>query len=62
MLEALARIGGGDPAPRDRGIRARGVVESSIYSSLTIAITIPASTKSTIAACVQIQNGDTLSP
>jgi hypothetical protein len=30
MLEALARIGGGDPAPRDRGIRARGVVESTI--------------------------------
>jgi len=25
---------------------------------LTIAITIPASTKTTIAACVQIQNGD----
>jgi hypothetical protein len=29
------------------------------YASLTIAMTIPASTKTTISACVQSQNGDT---
>jgi hypothetical protein len=32
MLEALARIGSGDPAPRDRGIRACGVMASTIVS------------------------------
>jgi hypothetical protein len=30
--------------------------------SLTIAMTIPASTNSTISACVHTQNGDTATP
>jgi hypothetical protein len=37
------------------GVRAGG---GARHASFTMAITMPASTKTTIATCVQIQNGD----
>jgi hypothetical protein len=51
LVRGLRAVGSDD----DRGEHAAVLSQAS----LTIAMTIPASTKITMSACVQIQNGDT---
>ena len=53
-----ARVDGGRRTGGDRGRRPAARPPAAAYASRTTAMTIPASTNTTISTCIQTQNGD----